>query len=118
MADQFDEIMIDLPNIRCVTCGKVLGHLHDKLGMLRAKNYTNEEIFEDLGLTRPCCRVSMIHPPKYSMVGIIDEEQPTFTLSDDRIVDKSTSLKSRLMKIKEKEATETKKKPVMCYYAI
>jgi DNA-directed RNA polymerase subunit N (RpoN/RPB10) len=131
MANKYTEIMIDLPNIRCVTCGKVIGHLHEQLVELRTKSYTNEEIFEELDLKRPCCRNSMINPPKYSFVGT-DEDDPSHPLnqtveessislsrdhdSDHR--DKSTGIRNRLIKMKEKEASQARKKPTMCYYAI
>lgn len=132
MANNFDEIMIDLPNIRCVTCGKVIGHLHDKMVQLRTKNYTNEEIFEELGLGRPCCRVALIYPPKYSMVGIVDEEKPSRNSISERSkghgedngqgqgADKAVGLRNKLMQLKEKNASQepVKKKTTMCYYAI
>lgn len=126
MANKFEEIMIDLPNIRCMTCGKVIGHLHNRLEGLRSKNYTNEEIFGELGLSRPCCRVAMINPPKYSMVGIVDENESRVgeTLREKEQAslgqgDKNSDIRNRLLKIKEKQKSEVQnKKPLMSYYAI
>jgi len=123
MANKYTEIMIDLPNIRCVTCGKVIGHLHEKVGELRYKSYTNEEIFEELGLSRPCCRNSIINPPKYSFVGIDEQEETVHplnqTVEESSINgDKSMGIRNRLMKMKEKDSKQPRKKPSMCYYAI
>lgn len=124
--------MIDLPNIRCVTCGKVIGHLHGRLIELRTKSYTNEEVFEELDLKRPCCRNSLIHPPKYSFLAIDDDdpshplnqsvEESSINLSrdsdSDHRSDKSLGIRNRLIKMKEKESSQPRKKPSMCYYAI
>lgn len=125
MASHIEEIMIDLPNIRCVTCGKVIGHLHDRMIQLRTKNYSNQEIFDELGLSRPCCRNSIIHPPKYSMVGIVDDEKghPLNKNVEEKTSsssEKSLNLRNRLLKIKEGQ-TQSQPKPTkkpMCYYAI
>jgi DNA-directed RNA polymerase subunit N (RpoN/RPB10) len=119
MENRFEEIVIDLPNIRCTTCGKVIGHLHGRLCLLREKNYSNEEIFEELGLARPCCRNSMIYPPKYSIVSSIEEnkqaERKDASKEEEVSIgtEKSIALKGRLNKIKEQT-----KKPSLCYYAI
>ncbi len=115
--------MIDLPYIRCVTCGKVIGHLHSRVEDLRTKNYTNEEIFEELGLSRPCCRNSVMNPPKYSMVGIADEEKthPMNLSTEEKGIshDRTAGLRNRLSKIKDASGQDKKsnKKP-MCYLAI
>jgi DNA-directed RNA polymerase subunit N (RpoN/RPB10) len=113
MERNIEEIMIDLPNIRCVTCGKVIGHLDGKFRALRENNYSNEEIFEELGLSRPCCRNSMIYPPKYSIVSSTEVKQTEIASLGSGSTSKSDDLKKRLAKIKEQP-----KKQSLCYYAI
>ena len=119
MASKCKEILVDLPNVRCITCGKVLGHLHSRLEQLRIRNYTNEEIFEELSITRPCCRNEMIYPPKFALFDSVEDDIST----DERTIgsERATGIRNRLMKLKETSASEGKKerpKKTLCYYAV
>ena len=130
--DQIMESTIaEILPIRCVTCRKVLGHIGDQIDELRRKNYSNQEIFEALGLERWCCRNSVFNPIKVSMAEYLDENIPTYKLLDksvqeireeekeeekeDKPKKKSavSDIKSRLAKLanakKEKEETGTTK---------
>jgi DNA-directed RNA polymerase subunit N (RpoN/RPB10) len=121
MATKCKEILVDLPNVRCVTCGKVLGHLHSRLEQLRIKNYTNEEIFEELEIKRPCCRNEMLYPPKFALFDSPDDD--TTITGEERSIgsERVIGIRSRLMKLKETSASENKKerpKKTLCYYAV
>jgi DNA-directed RNA polymerase I, II, and III subunit RPABC5 len=71
--------------IRCVTCRKVLGHMGNRIDELRRKNFTNEEIFEELGLDRWCCRNAVFNPVKVSMAEYLDENIPTYKLLEKSV---------------------------------
>ncbi|RME79963.1 MAG: DNA-directed RNA polymerase subunit N [Methanobacteriota archaeon] len=42
--------------VRCFTCGKVLGHLWDKYKEGVASGTDPQEVLNELGLERYCCR--------------------------------------------------------------
>jgi DNA-directed RNA polymerase I, II, and III subunit RPABC5 len=42
--------------VRCYSCGKVVGNLYEPYKTLLAKDYTEAEALEALGLERYCCR--------------------------------------------------------------
>jgi DNA-directed RNA polymerase subunit N (RpoN/RPB10) len=97
--EQFRESTIaEIIPIRCVTCRKVLGNLGDQIDELRRKNFTNEEIFEELGLDRWCCRNAVFNPIKVSMAEYLDENIPTYKL-----------LQKSVQEIKEEEKEEEEK---------
>lgn len=54
--------------VRCFTCGKVIGHLWEPYQNLLAKEYTESDALDELGLKRYCCRRMVL-----SHVDLIDE---------------------------------------------
>jgi DNA-directed RNA polymerase subunit N (RpoN/RPB10) len=46
--------------VRCFTCGKVLGNLENKFDTMLQQGKEKKEIFEELRLTRYCCKMVMI----------------------------------------------------------
>lgn len=42
--------------VRCYSCGKVVGNLYEPYKLLLAKDYSEAEALEALGLERYCCR--------------------------------------------------------------
>ena len=42
--------------VRCYSCGKVVGNLYEPYKQLLAKDYSEPEALEALGLERYCCR--------------------------------------------------------------
>jgi DNA-directed RNA polymerase subunit N len=42
--------------IRCLSCGKPVGHLHKKYVEETGKGKSPKEVMDKLGLTRYCCR--------------------------------------------------------------
>ncbi len=46
--------------VRCFTCGKPVGHLHEKYLELLKEGKTIKEALDELGLERYCCRALMM----------------------------------------------------------
>ena len=46
--------------IRCVSCGKPLGHLWEDFQKRLKAGETQKEIFDDMGLERYCCRTTLM----------------------------------------------------------
>ena len=57
-----EEKAVVLPPIRCVHCGKVLGHLYTQFCEL-VKTISPEDAFNRIGLKKICCRISIVNPP-------------------------------------------------------
>ncbi len=45
--------------IRCFSCGKPIAHLHEEYTE-RSANEDKKKIFEDLGISRFCCRQTFL----------------------------------------------------------
>jgi len=54
----------ELPPIRCVTCGKVLADKWNRYTELIENGVKIEDALNQLGLTRPCCRIRLRSPFK------------------------------------------------------
>jgi len=54
----------ELPAIRCVTCGKVIADKYNHYIELIESGVRIEDALNELGLTRPCCRIRMMNPFK------------------------------------------------------
>ena len=50
--------------IRCITCNKILGNKWEKYQELLESGVSIEKALNELGLTRPCCRIRMRNPIK------------------------------------------------------
>lgn len=50
-------------HVRCVGCGKVIGHLEDSYNKMVADGTPIKEALDKLGLIRECCRMAAISPP-------------------------------------------------------
>jgi len=46
--------------IRCFSCGKLLGDKYEQFEERVKKGETPERVLDDLGLTRHCCRSSIL----------------------------------------------------------
>jgi len=46
--------------IRCFSCGKVIGHLYDIYKRRVEAGEDPNEVLNDLGITKPCCRARFI----------------------------------------------------------
>ena len=42
--------------VRCITCGKVIGHLWEKYQERKEKGEDGKKVLDSLGLVRYCCR--------------------------------------------------------------
>ena len=54
----------ELPAVRCITCGKVIGNKLEKYNELVESGVKIEHALNQLGLTRPCCRIRLRNPFK------------------------------------------------------
>lgn len=54
----------DLPPVRCIQCNKPIAILHKKYVALREEGMEPIEIYKQLRLNRPCCRMNITHVPK------------------------------------------------------
>ncbi|MCS7098883.1 MAG: DNA-directed RNA polymerase subunit N [Sulfolobales archaeon] len=54
--------------VRCFTCGKVIGHLWEEYARRVSKGEKPEDVLNDLGIKRYCCRRMFL-----SHVDLIDE---------------------------------------------
>ena len=54
----------ELPPIRCVTCGKVLADKWGRYTEMIESGIRIEDALNQLGLTRPCCRIRLRSPFK------------------------------------------------------
>ena len=54
----------ELVFVRCITCGKVLANKSEKYQALLEKGVSIQEALNEIGLTRPCCRIRMQNPFK------------------------------------------------------
>lgn len=50
-----------LPHVRCV-CGKVTGHMQDKFESLIRAGLSVEQVYEQLGIDRYCCKQTVMSP--------------------------------------------------------
>ena len=57
---------MELPPIRCYSCGKVLANKYDKYLDYLRQGYSHEETYRLLGLNRYCCRRGISHPHIYA----------------------------------------------------
>ena len=55
LGSAYVEIYMIIP-VRCYSCGKVVGNLYEPYKQLLAKDYSEPEALEALGLDRYCCR--------------------------------------------------------------
>lgn len=58
----------DLPPVRCIECGKPIATLYKKYIQLRDEGMDPIEIYKQLHLNRPCCRMNITHVPKEYLV--------------------------------------------------
>lgn len=56
------EEFLKLPFVRCFTCGKVLGYMRRKYKSLTDGGILPPQAFEQLGLTRQCCKMNLANP--------------------------------------------------------
>ncbi|MHA2298117.1 MAG: DNA-directed RNA polymerase subunit N [Candidatus Hodarchaeales archaeon] len=49
-----------LIQVRCYTCGKVVGHLHEPFKRRVESGENGEKVLDSLGLKRYCCRRMLI----------------------------------------------------------
>ena len=54
----------ELPPVRCITCGKVLGNLWNEYQRKIESGVSIEQALNDLGLRRYCCRLRLRNPFK------------------------------------------------------
>ena len=54
----------ELPPVRCVTCGKVLGNLWNEYQNKIQSGVSIEQALDELGLRRYCCRLRLRNPFK------------------------------------------------------
>lgn len=54
----------ELPHIRCISCGKVLGDKYERYMEMVENGVKIEDALYSLGLTRPCCRIRLMNPFK------------------------------------------------------
>lgn len=54
-------------NARCMSCGKVLGHLQARYNNFINNGYTPSQAMRELKIIRPCCRKEAMAPAKISM---------------------------------------------------
>ncbi len=57
--------------VRCFTCGKVVGSAYESFVERTAKGEDSEQVLDDLGLERYCCRRMII-----AHVDLVDEVMP------------------------------------------
>lgn len=73
----------DLPPVRCIECGKPIATLHKKYIQLRNEGMDPIEIYKQLHLNRPCCRMNITHVPKEYLVSeeksIVTGVKPSLT---------------------------------------
>ena len=49
-----------LPPVRCVSCGKPIGHLWDQYKERVEKGEDRKKVMDELGLERYCCRAAFL----------------------------------------------------------
>jgi DNA-directed RNA polymerase subunit N (RpoN/RPB10) len=54
----------DLPMVRCIECNKPISYLHKQYVSMKNKGMDNMDIYKQLNLNRPCCRMNITHTPK------------------------------------------------------
>ena len=54
----------ELPYVRCIECGKVLGHKWNRYKRMLSEGVEIKKALNELGLTRYCCRFRMMNPIK------------------------------------------------------
>ena len=54
----------ELPHIRCIECGKVIGHKWEPYQKLLSEGVSIKDAMEKLGINRYCCRYRMMNPIK------------------------------------------------------
>lgn len=54
----------ELPHIRCIECGKVIGHKWEPYQKLLSEGVPIKTAMEKLGIDRYCCRYRMMNPIK------------------------------------------------------
>ena len=54
----------ELPHIRCIECGKVIGHKWEPYQKLLSEGVPIKTAMEKLGINRYCCRYRMMNPIK------------------------------------------------------
>ena len=61
MTDSYGEVY---PNVRCITCNKVIASIYDKYVDLVNSGVDQTEIWKELGVRRTCCMTELMRPPK------------------------------------------------------
>lgn len=56
------EEMLKLPFVKCLSCGKVIGQLRETYKSLTDGGTKPSQAFEQLGLTRQCCKMNLANP--------------------------------------------------------
>jgi DNA-directed RNA polymerase subunit N (RpoN/RPB10) len=75
--NDFKGSVTELPFIRCYSCGKVIGNLHEKYKKMLGQNMSPAEIFEALDLKRSCCRLRLANPSIIATAEYIEESDIT-----------------------------------------
>lgn len=63
----------ELIHIRCVTCGKVVANLWEKYKKLLSTGVRPGDAMDQLGLTRYCCRRTMMSP--FKLISNVDRQE-------------------------------------------
>lgn len=87
----------DLPMVRCIECNKPIANLHKQYITMRNKGMENIDIYKQLNLNRPCCRMNITHVPKQyfnetdydNQVKDITKKTKTLKLSKNPIIGKA-----------------------------
>ncbi len=95
---------IVLPQIRCVHCGKILGHLYEPFLKFLDEGKTPEEAYRLLGLKRYCCRMSIINPPVLpAMYNIeIETQEGKKYITESTISDEFQKITAQTMEIEKR----------------
>ena len=120
-----------MPYIRCVTCGKVIGHMYERANGLRAKNFDEQQIFEELGLKRTCCRFHLSTGFKMPIVKYLDETarldldeeccnegKMESHLNSNNTDQKVSSIKDRLIRLKDGKKSDLPPQPKRISYFV
>ena len=54
----------ELPHVRCMECGKVIGHKWEPYQELLSQGVSIKDAMEKLGINRYCCRYRLMNPIK------------------------------------------------------
>lgn len=88
LSEELSSFVDILPDVRCHTCNKVIGHLYEKYTSLLSQGKAHLEIIKELGLKRKCCILNTINPPQTN-ISMRPPPIETYNLGNQSIIPKA-----------------------------